>query len=216
MLPARDPHGSVGPSIVDRDSGRAAAVGAHRALAAISHELASPLTALHTFLRLAKGEGLAPIEACVRRIEAAVSLARDVSHLEEPAANDATDFVLAFESAAARLALPIIVDATGPAIAGVAMKRAVLIATALLRGVQHAATATELRVRLRPQEDRISIRVDPGIEPQAWRVVDPWASGTGFKLDLWTAAIAADVEVRVGDVDGQIAVELELPAAEPR
>jgi signal transduction histidine kinase len=201
---------------VDRDSGRAAEVGAHRALAAISHELASPLTALHTFLRLAKGEGLAPIEACVRRIEAAVSLAREVSHLEEPAANDATDLVLAFESAAARLALTVVVDAAGPAIVRVAMKRAVLIATSLLRGVQHAATASELRVRLRSREDRIAVRVDPGIEPASWRVVEPWESGTGFKLDLWAVAIMSDADVRVGDAGGEIAVELELPAAELR
>ncbi len=191
-------------------------MGARRALAAISHELASPLTALHTFLRLAKGDGLAPIEACAKRIEAAVSLARDVSHLEEPTANDATDIALAFESAAARLALSVVVDATEPAVARVAMKRAVLIATSLLRGVQHAATASELRVRIRRREEKISIRVDPGIEPSSWRVVEPWESGTGFKMDLWAAALVSEVEIRVGDVEGQIAVELELPAAEAR
>jgi hypothetical protein len=120
--------------------------------------------------------------------------------------------VLAFESAASRLALPIVLDAPAPPVARVAMKRAVLLATSLLRGVQHAATAPELHVRLTRRDDRIGVRVDPGIEPRAWRVVDPWESGTGFKLDLWAAALMTGVEVRVGDFDGQIAVELELPA----
>jgi len=211
MLPPPTLHGSVDPSSVDRDSGRAED-GARRALAAISHELASPLTALHTFLRLAKGDGLAPITACVRRIEAAVDLARELSHLEDPAPDDAIDLVLAFESASARLAVPIVVDAPTPVIARVAMTRAVLLATTLLRGVQHAATAPELHVRLARRDDRIAVRVDPGIEPQAWRVVDPWESGTGFKLDLWAAAVMTGVDLRVGDFEGQIAVELELPA----
>jgi hypothetical protein len=148
----------------------------------------------------------------VRRIEAAVVLARELSHLEDPASDDAIDLVLAFESAAARLALPIVIESPAPAVARIGMKRAVLLATSLLRGVQHAATSPELHVRLARRDDRVWVRVDPGIEPQAWRVVEPWDSGTGFKLDLWAAAIMAGVEVRVGDFEGQIAVELELPA----
>jgi hypothetical protein len=71
-------------------------------------------------------------------------------------------------------------------------------------------------VRLRSREDRIAVRVDPGIEPTSWRVVEPWESGTGFKLDLWAVAIMSDADVRVGDAGGEIAVELELPAAEIR
>lgn len=215
MLPGPRPHGSVDPSSVDRDSGRAATDGARRALAAISHELASPLTALHTFVRLAKGDGLASIDACVRRIEAAVDLARELSHLDDPAPGDRIDLVLAFESAASRLALPIRIDAPAPAVARIAMKRAVLLATALLRGVQHAATAPELRVRLVRHDERIAVRVDPGIEPRSWRVIDPWENGTGFKLDLWAAAVMSGVDVRVGDFEGQIAVELELRAVTP-
>lgn len=202
----------------DADGERAAAMGARRALAAISHELASPLTALHTYLRLANGDNIEPIRACAQRIKGIVELARDLSQLGEAQDAAGCDLVLALESAAAQLAVAAVIDASGPLLVRVAPARAVLIAVSLLRAVMHAGTSSRIVMRAERRGDRVWMRVDPGIEPTTWRSIDPWRTGTGQKLDLWAAAVAAGEggEVRVGELEGQIAVEAELPAAEAR
>ena len=204
----------------DGDVESAAELGARRAFAAISHELASPLTALNTFLRLATGDGLAPIKRCAERIQAIAELARELAFLDEAASGSravSCDLVLAVESAAARIAVAVELAANGEHVVIVPPTRAQTIATAVLRAVVLAATAQRFIARVERRGDRIWMRIDPGIEPAEWRVVEPWRSGTGFKLELWAAAVAArDGEVRVGEQDGQIAVEVELPAAEPR
>ncbi len=206
----------------DADGERAAAMGARRALAAISHELASPLTALHTYLRLANGDNIEPIRACAQRIKGIVELARDLAQLGEATqpAQDAAgcDLVLALESAAAKLAVAAVIDASGPLLVRVAPARAGLITVALLRAVMDAGTSSRIVMRAERRGDRIWMRIDPGTEPTRWRSIDPWRTGTGQKLDLWAAAVAAGEgsEVRVGELEGQIAVEAELPAAEAR
>jgi signal transduction histidine kinase len=191
----------------------AATIGARRALAALGHDLASPLTALYTFLQLAKGEGLGPIRRCADRIQAIAELARELAELEDDAPGAVTNLVLAIESAAARLAIAVQLDVTGEPHARIAMARAGTCATALLRAVADTAAGAPITARVARRADRICARIDPGIEPSAWRVVDPWSSGTGSKLDLWAAAVAAGEHgiVRVGELNGQIAVELELP-----
>jgi hypothetical protein len=203
----------------DADGERGAAIGARRALAAIGHELSSPLTALSTYLRLAKGEGLAPIGACVQRIQAIAEVARELAFLDEASidTSETVDIGLAIDSAVARLGLTVTVEMPGELRVAAGAKRAVAIIVAGLRAVASTAPAA-LVVRVERRADRICVRIGQGAEPAAWRVIDPWRSGTGFKLDLWAAAVAAgdDGVVRVGDVEGQIAVEVELAVAESR
>jgi signal transduction histidine kinase len=201
--------------IVNRDGDVESAEirGARRAFAAISHELASPLTALQTYLKRGDVER---VQQCVERIRAISDLARELSVLDEVGGAASTDLVLAVESAAARLSVGVELAAEGPQRARITPARAGMAMTALLRAVVAAATGTRFVARVERRGDRICARIDPGIEPTAWRDVEPWLASTSFKLDVWAGAVAAGAEavVRVGHVAGQIAIELELPAVE--
>jgi signal transduction histidine kinase len=217
VLPTPIPHGSVDLGIVNRDGDveSAEARGARRAFAAVSHDLASPLTALQTYLKRGDVERA---QQCVERIRAINDLARELSMLDEAGGAASTDLVLAVESAASRLSIAVDIAADGPQRARIAPARASTMMTALMRGVVAAASGTRFVARVEHRGDRICARIDPGIEPTAWRVIEPWLASTSVKLDLWAGAVAAgaDAVVRVGHVDGQIAVELDLPAVEPR
>jgi hypothetical protein len=177
------------------------------------------LTALFTHLRIASGNDLTAIRRCAERLQAITELARELSAIEEASSrggSTTTNVVHALESASARVVITLDLDASGELVARVAPGRAVTITAALLRAVMHATTSARLNARVARRDDRIWVRIDPGIEPATWSVVEPWHSGSRHKLDLWGAAVAAgeDGVVRVGEQDGQIAVELELPAAE--
>lgn len=203
----------------DAEAERARAAGARRALSAVGHELASPLTALYTYLKLASGDHVGSMRRCADRLQVIAELVREVAALDDaPAPDRATDLALAIESGASRLGLDVQLERSGEVRATIAPERASTIATALLRAVISSAPDARVRARVLGRSERAIVRVAPGIEPVAWRVVEPWRASTSHRLELWAAAVAAGADgvVRVGEVDGQIAVELELPAAGSR
>jgi signal transduction histidine kinase len=202
----------------DAEAERATAAGARRALAAVGHELASPLTALYTYLKLAPGDHVGSMRRCADRIQVIAELVRELAALDDPPVPGATDLAIAIESGASRLGLDVELERSGEVLATIAPDRASTIATALLRAVVSSAPDSPLRARVFGRGQRAMVRLGPGIEPTTWQVVEPWRSSTRHKLELWAAAVAAGAEgsVRVGEVDGQIAVELELPAAGSR
>ncbi len=211
--------GTVGPLSRDHE---AEARAARRALSCVGHELASPLMALYTHLEraIAGGETAAvQLRACAARMRSIAELVREVA--QTPGAAQTVDLVVAIESAATRVpGVAIAIVADGPAMVRMPARAAGYVVIAAVRAVARAApdgAGLRATVEIDAGADAVRLRIDPGAAPAGWEVVDPWVSErTG--LDLWTAAVVAGEDggqVRVGEIDGAIAVELELPSAGP-
>ncbi|MDX2091341.1 MAG: hypothetical protein SFX73_26010 [Kofleriaceae bacterium] len=193
-----------------------ARMGVRIALAAVGHELASPLTALYTHLKLAGDDRSAPLRGCADRLTAIANLVRELAAVSHAPAGT-IQLSLAVESAATLFG-EIAIETTTAEPAQLGVEAARLITNAIVRAVARVAETPQLRARIERTDAGIRLRVDAGSQPTSWRVIDPWSGGSRTNLDLWAAAIAAGDAggtIRVGEAGGQIAVELEVPAAEP-
>jgi hypothetical protein len=194
------------------------AVGARRALSCIGHELASPLMVLMSSLeRVLDGRTDAPaaqLRAAAERLRAISDVAREV--VQTPGVAQRMDLKVAVESAASRVCPALTIDAPGDAPVRMTPRAAGHVATAVVRAVARAAPdGAGVRAHLEVGGGTVRLRVDPGAVPIAWQDIDPWTSER-HGLDLWTAALVAAESggrVQVGEIDGAIAVIVELPEA---
>jgi hypothetical protein len=187
--------------------------GARRALGCISHELSSPLMALYTYVKLAGPDDprMAAIRACVDRLRTITDLAREVAHADETGTGDV---------AAALAAGAIACEPTGDARVALPQAQVGTIVGAVVRAVRATLDdGAAVRAQVSGDGARVRLRVGPdGVAaPTAWQPIDPWAA-RGAGLAVWSAAVLAGEvggEVRLGERDGAIVVEVELPAAVP-
>jgi hypothetical protein len=166
--------------------------GASVALSSLSHELASPLTALYTYLKIAEraapAGSLVKIRACADRLRAITAVARVASRPLE--AGGEVDVAAAFAAA-------------DPAIAIEGSGRARIDHEAL---AAIASAVVFIAAPTRAHVDGTTIRVDRGAPPAHWRAIDAW-SGERASFDLWALAMRC-ARVEVGDSEGTLAVTL--------
>ncbi len=203
-------------------------IGARLALSCVGHELASPLMALYAYLKVASAgrddPALGSMRACADRIRAIADVARQLARLEDADGGGETALGPVITRAVAALGAPVAIEVAadaGDARVRLGAEAAALIVAAALRAVHRAALdPARLRVRLERVDGAspgLVVRVDGGAAaPATWADVDPFGpAATG--LDLWSAAAVtrqAGGAVRIGEHEGEIAVELDLPAAE--
>lgn len=203
--------GSSPIEVVAGDAG--ASSGARHAIACIGHELAGPITALYTHLKLvqrkapeAAGDSLDAALRCVERLRDIASALRDTA-----ATNDAPPLP-AFGVLLARAAVGMEISATIRGEPEHTPARLALVLREALRAVARTAPSSRLVVEVDPQ--RIRIAGDAVPAGATWRTLSP-LTDSHLALDLWLAAFGLHElggAMRIAEPGGGIAVELELPS----
>jgi len=176
---------------------------------------------MFTYLRLAERDGgpdaLAKVRLCAERMRGIVDVARDFARADgEP---QAFDLSLAAESAATRLRDAVEIDlALGePHPAAVPAAAGAFLVAAVLRGVAGGAAAPRrVPVAIDAAPGRVLLRVGFDGAVDGARPVDALAPSR-LSFDLWLAALIAEAAggtLRVAAHGDELAVEVDLPAAE--
>ncbi len=192
-------------------SDRATSVeGARRASGVVGHELASPLSALYTFIKLAaRGDAnaLERIRECADRLRSIAELTRDFAHTGGEVVE--VDLAELIERTARTLEIEVAVERRGATVARISRALATFVVTTALRAIADNHPMTPLRAHVVDREGRIELVIGAK-EPVSWRAIEAWETPRCALAPWSLAAALGEVggSVRLGGASDAIAVEL--------